>query len=363
MGTKEKRYFQKKNSKLVFAILACTILGLVVVIASPYLNSILLAVIVAYITQPIYKFLTKKLNTKKVSASILSTALIILFTLILGVVLVIAVLNIASLILEQVNNLKLDNNTTTSYIQDGIDWLNTQMYKFNIPIEITLQEIIGNLKSSITGLLNNILSTISSISSFSVDAFFNMIIFYGLTFVIIPNFDEIISFIKKVLPFEEEISTLYIDRTLETAKAMVWGMLIVAIGQSLTAGLILYLLGTPYTLLIMLLVAIFSFIPLLGTGMVILPIAGIYILSGQILKGVILAIFQILIVGNIDAVLRAKLIPKDVRMSIFVSFIAIFGGLTIWGIWGLIYGPVIFILLLTTIEVINKYYLPSRTEK
>jgi len=363
MRKKTKQYFTKKHSELIFTILAIVILGLVLIIASPYLNVIILAVIVAYIVQPIYKFLTKKLNTKKISASILSTALIILFTLIIGVVLGVAIINIASLILEQVNNLKLDNSTTTSFIQDGINQFNTQMYRFNIPIEITLQEVITDLKTSITGLLNNILTTVSSISSFSVDAFFNLIILYGLTFIIIPGFDQIITFIKRIVPFEEEITTLYINRTLETAKAMVWGMLIVAIGQSITTGLLLYLFRTPYTLLIMLLVAIFSFIPILGTGMVTLPLAGVYLLTGQLWKGLVLIIFQIVVIGNIDAVLRAKLIPKDVKMPLFISFIAIFGGLSIWGIWGLIYGPVIFILLLTTIEVIRKYYLPSRAEK
>jgi predicted PurR-regulated permease PerM len=67
------------------------------------------------------------------------------------------------------------------------------------------------------------------------------------------------------------------------------------------------------------------------------------------------------VVGNVDGILRAKLIPKDVTMPIFISFIAIFGGLAIWGIWGLVYGPVVFILLVTTVEVIKKYYLPNRS--
>jgi predicted PurR-regulated permease PerM len=67
-------------------------------------------------------------------------------------------------------------------------------------------------------------------------------------------------------------------------------------------------------------------------------------------------------VGNVDGLLRVKLIPKDVHMPIFISFIAIFGGLALWGIWGLIYGPVFFILLLTTIDVVRDYYLPSRED-
>ncbi len=358
----KKKYFTKKYSKVVFGIIVALVLGLAIFVASPYINTIILAIIVSYILQPIYKFLTKKLKTKKISASILSTALIIILTLILGFLLVIAVINIASIVLEQVNNLRVENSTAIDYLQNAISWLNKQMDILNIPFEVTLQEVINNARNSIATFANSILNTASSVSSFSIDAIFKLTIFYGLTYTIIPNFDEIVNFIKKALPFDQEITTLYLNRTLKTAKAMVWGMLIVALGQSLIAGILFYILGTPYLFLITLLIAIVSFIPLLGTGLISLPIGIIYILTDQTWKGIIVILYQLIVVGNIDGILRAKLIPKDVQMPIFISFIAIFGGLTLWGIWGLIYGPIAFILLLTTVEVIKKYYIPSREQ-
>ena len=353
-----KKYFQDKKSRIVFGIFAGVIFGLVLFVAKPYINTIILAIIVSYILQPIYKFLTKKLKTKKISASILSTALTVLFTLVIGLLLVVAIVNIASIVLEQANNLKVDN-TTMQGLKDALTWFNNRMQLLNIPAEITLQEIVTNLKDSISTIANNALSAATSISSFSVDALFKLTIFYGLTYTIIPHFDKVINFIKNIVPFDKEITALYIDRTLKTAKAMVWGMLIVALGQSLIAGIILYILGTPYLFIVMILLVLFSFIPLLGTGMITLPIAAMFIIGGNLWKGIVLALFQIIVIGNIDGILRAKLIPKDVRMPIFVSFIAIFGGLSLWGIWGLIYGPVGFILLMTTIEVIQKYYIPS----
>lgn len=363
MPKKEKKYFKNKYSKLVFIILSVIIFGTAIFVASPYINTIILAIIVSYILQPIYKFLTKKVKTKRVSASLLSTFLTILFTLVIGALIIVAVINLSSIVLEQVNNLRVDNSTLTNYLQNIIDWFNNQMNALNIPVQTTLQEVVSGLRNSIATVANNLLFTASSVTSFSVDAVFKLIIFYGLTYTIIPNFEEIINFLKKISPLEEEITSLYLERTLKTSKAMMWGMFIVALGQSLSAGLLFYLLGTPYLFLIILLTAIMSFIPLLGTGFVTLPIGVIYLLSGQIVKGIVVIAFQIIVVGNVDGILRAKLIPKDVRMPFFFSFIAIFGGLALWGIWGLIYGPVGFILLLTTIEVLKKYYIPSREQK
>ena len=358
-----KKYFQDKKSRIVFGILSAVIFGLAIYVASPYINTIILAIIVSYILQPTYKFLIKKLKTKQVSASILSTALIILFTLIIGTLLIVAVINLTSIVLEQVNNLHLEDNTISNSLSTALDRINNQMIRLNLPIEITLQGIISNLQDSIASLANNVIATVSSVGSFSVDVIFKLTIFYGLIFTIVPNFDKILNFVKKISLLDEEITTLYIDRTLKTAKAMAWGMLVVALGQSLVGGLLFYILKTPYTPLLMLLLAVFSFIPILGTGMVTIPVGIIYILNGEIIKGVVAIIFQLLVIGNVDGILRSKLIPKDVQMPIFINFIAIFGGLSLWGIWGLIYGPVGFTLLRTTIEVINNYYIPSRTQE
>jgi predicted PurR-regulated permease PerM len=357
----KKNSFSTKESRILFTVAAILIFGLAVYVSSPYINTIVLAIIVSYILQPVYSFLTKKLKTKRVSASLLSTSLTVLFTLVLGFVLVVAIINITSIVLEQANNLKVEKNTTVDYLENAITWFNNQMNILNLPVQITLQEVIGDFRNSISTIANNIFSAVSSISTFSIDTLFKLMIFYGLTYTIIPNFEKIIEFIEKISPLDKEITSLYIDRTLETAKAMVWGVLIVAIAQGLSAGLLFYILGTPYPSLIALLVAIVSFIPLLGTGLVTFPIGGIYILTGQIWRGIVVILYQLIVVGNVDGILRAKLIPKDVTMPIFISFIAIFGGLAIWGIWGLVYGPVVFILLVTTVEVIKKYYLPNRS--
>jgi predicted PurR-regulated permease PerM len=357
----KKNSFSTKESRILFTVAAILIFGLAVYVSSPYINTIVLAIIVSYILQPVYSFLTKKLKTKRVSASLLSTSLTVLFTLVLGFVLVVAIINITSIVLEQANNLKVEKNTTVDYLENAITWFNNQMNILNLPVQITLQEVIGDFRNSISTIANNIFSAVSSISTFSIDTLFKLMIFYGLTYTIIPNFEKIIEFIEKISPLDKEITSLYIDRTLETAKAMVWGVLIVAIAQGLSAGLLFYILGTPYPSLIALLVAIVSFIPLLGTGLITFPLGGIYILTGQIWKGIVIILYQLIVVGNVDGILRAKLIPKDVTMPIFMSFIAIFGGLAIWGALGLVYGPVIFILLLTTVEVIKKYYITDKS--
>ena len=66
-----------------------------------------------------------------------------------------------------------------------------------------------------------------------------------------------------------------------------------------------------------------------------------------------------LVVSNIDAVLRPKLVPKEAQLSSALVLLSLFGGVKLFGFLGVIYGPVVMIFLLTTVEVYmeNRQYL------
>lgn len=346
----------QKSGKIYFSIIGLILLVLAALVARPYLNTIILAVVVAYIVQPVYKSLLGKINPRKVRASVLSTIIVMLFTLLIFTILVFAAIRVISLAITELNNFGLINNGETDLFDDITGRINNLLINLKVPLRITPEELITNIQSYISQLLTFLLNTITSIGTLSVTVLVNLIIFYGLLFLFIPNFDDMVLFIKYLSPFKDEINDMLLSRGLNTAKSMVWGLLLIALAQGGLAGIMLAILGTPNTLLFTVVIAVFSFIPLLGTGMVVVPIAVFYFFNGEIVKAITLAIFQIIVIGNIDTVLRAKLIPREARMPLVVSFIAILGGLAMFGIWGLVYGPVIFSLLLAIIEITRTHY-------
>mgnify|MGYP000116289731 CR=1 FL=1 len=348
-----------KSSKIYFSIIGLILLVLAALVAKPYLNTTILAVIVAYIVQPLYKSLVGKIKPRKVRASVLSTIIVILFTLVIFTILIFAAIRVISLAITELNNLRSISNPETDIIENITDWINTLLTNIKLPLTVTPEQIITNVQSYISQLLTFLLNAITSIGTMSVAAVINLVIFYGLLFLFIPSFDDMLLFIKNLSPFKDEINDLLLSRGLNTAKSMVWGLLIIALAQGGLAGIMLTILGNPNTLLFTVVIAVFSFIPLLGTGMVVVPIAVFYFINGEIVKAIALVIFQIIVIGNIDTVLRAKLIPREARMPLVISFIAILGGLAMFGIWGLVYGPVIFSLLLAIIEITRTRYFPQ----
>jgi predicted PurR-regulated permease PerM len=354
-----KAEMTQKSNKIYFSIIGLALLVLAALIAKPYLNTAILAVVVAYIAQPLYKSLLGKIKPRKVRASFLSTIIVILFTLLIFTILIFAAIRVISLAITELNNLRLINNPETDIIEDITNWINNLLVSMKLPLRVTPEQILTNIQSYISQLLTFLLNAITSIGTMSVTAVINLVIFYGLLFLFIPNFDDMVMFIKNLSPFKEEIDDLLISRTLNTAKSMVWGLLIIALAQGGLAGIMLTILGSPNTLLFTVVIAVFSFIPLLGTGMVVIPIAVFYFFNGEIVKAIALGIFQIIVIGNIDTLLRAKLIPREARMPLVISFIAILGGLAMFGIWGLVYGPVIFSLLLAIIDITQTHYFPQ----
>ena len=354
-----KAELTQRSSKIYFSIIGLVLLLLAALVAQPYLNTIILALIVAYIVQPLYKSLLGKINPRKVRASVLSNIIVMLFTLLIFTILIFAAIRVISLAITELNNLRLFDNAETDLIEDITGWINDLLINMKLPLRITPEELIANIQSYISQLLTFLLNTITSIGTMSVAAVINLVIFYGLLFLFIPNFDDMVLFIKHLSPFKDEINDMLLSRGLNTAKSMVWGLLIIALAQGGLAGIMLTILGNPNTLLFTVVIAVFSFIPLLGTGMVVIPIAVFYFINGEIVKAIALAIFQIIVIGNIDTVLRAKLIPREARMPLVVSFIAILGGLAMFGIWGLVYGPVIFSLLLAIIEITRTQFFPQ----
>jgi predicted PurR-regulated permease PerM len=282
-----------------------------------------------------------------------------LCTLLIVTVLLFALIRIMSLVMTELNALRVSTSDDMDLIEEGTEWLNAFFTRIKIPARITPSQVINNVQAYISQILTFLLSFVRSIGSLSVGVLINLVIFYGLLFLVTPGFDDLLDFLTHLSPFDPAMSERFILRAFNTAKAMVWGMLIIAVVQGGLAGLILTVLGVENILLLSVIVAVFSFIPLLGTGMVTLPIAVIFFTEGAIFKGILLTLVQVILIGNIDTVLRAQLIPRDVRMPLVISFIAILGGLALFGIWGLVYGPVIFSMLLSAIEVIQQSRVPA----
>jgi predicted PurR-regulated permease PerM len=87
--------------------------------------------------------------------------------------------------------------------------------------------------------------------------------------------------------------------------------------------------------------AFLSLLPAIGAGLVWLPVAIYFLLTGAIWQGVALTVYGVLVIGLVDNMLRPLLVGKDTRMPDYVVMITTLGGMAVMGINGFVLGPAI----------------------
>jgi predicted PurR-regulated permease PerM len=173
---------------------------------------------------------------------------------------------------------------------------------------------------------------------------------------LLVNQDKLLALFHQINPLGPRISKLYAERTAVMTKAMARGQFIIAFVQGTTDALLLYLAGlhSLFFFFVVLLTAL-SIIPL-GGGIVAIPIGIGMILTGHIWQGALVVLGHILIVTNEDNVMRPRLVPQEARLDPALTLVSVFSGLAMFGFLGIVIGPVIMILIVTTIQVFMEVF-------
>jgi predicted PurR-regulated permease PerM len=180
-------------------------------------------------------------------------------------------------------------------------------------------------------------------------------IFLAIVGVLLPNYHQFVQRVLKLSPLDDEVDRLFLRKI----KAMVWSMFIgiavIALIQGLITGLFIWLGDVPYAPLWTLIAIVVSTLPL-GASIVAIPIAIFQLVVGNPVGAVIILAGYILIVTNIDNIIRPKLVSKEAYLSAALVLVAALGGYELFGFFGVIYGPVLMVLLTTAIQVYGDYY-------
>lgn len=338
------------------ALVIATILALVagVYFLRGYLMLIIFAAIAALIFNPLYQRLISKGRSPSGAATL--TLLASFGALIIPSILIIAltIYQVADLV-GDISNYS-QNTDLHTVVQDGIDSINRFLASVGITYTLELSTIVDGLKNAVKSVGSSLASgALSTISGFF--AFFTIAIIYIYVFMsILKNQDKLLRTFHQLNPLGDDIGALYVEKAGAMTKAMVRGQFIIAISQGFVDAALIYLAGihTAFFFFLLVLTAL-SIIPL-GGGVLAIPIGIILMLTGNIWGGLLIIVGHIIIVTNIDNVLRPKLVPREARLDPALTLLAVFSGLKLFGFLGIIIGPVIMILIVTTIKVFVEVY-------
>jgi predicted PurR-regulated permease PerM len=343
-----QQWLPEHRQQRVLVIAVIIALGFGAYFLRPYLSVILLSVIMAFMFHPIYAAILRR--TKKRGPASALTFLISLFIMVIPLALLgfLTFLQAENLIKVMGSGGGIDIQAFgTNALNKVNDFLAQMPGGYHITQAQVVSTINNGLSSLAQGVLNLLRSSASSIAVFFVTAVIYVYLFTNL----LVYGDKLLSVLKQLNPLGNAASTVYIAKMGAMTTAMVRGQFIIATAQGLSSAAIIHLAGVHHVFFFMfLLLTVLSIIPL-GAGIVTIPI-GIYLLvTGNIWQGILVLAFHFAVVTNIDNVLRPHLVPKEARLNSALTMLSVFAGISMFGFLGVIIGPVIMILITTTVHM------------
>jgi predicted PurR-regulated permease PerM len=153
------------------------------------------------------------------------------------------------------------------------------------------------------------------------------------------------------LPMNDHDERRMLERFTSVTRAMIKGTLLIGLLQGTLAGLAFGVAGVGNAVFWGIVMAVLSIVPGIGSAVVWVPASIILIVQGHVVAGVGLMLFCGLVVGSVDNVLRPMLVGKDVNMHELMIFFGTLGGLFMFGMAGLLIGPLVASLFLTIWDI------------
>lgn len=163
--------------------------------------------------------------------------------------------------------------------------------------------------------------------------------------------EELRLLIRRLNPLGEEVTDLYLAKMAAMVRGTVQGQFVIALAQGVAGAISIYIAGFHDGFFIFaILLSALSVIPL-GGGIVTIPFGIGLALFGNVAGGIFVVVFHLLVVTNIDNVLRPILVPKEAKLDSALMLLSVFAGITMFGFLGIVIGPVVMIVIVTTISV------------
>ena len=316
----------------------------------PFYGAVFWGFILDVMFMPLNDYFLSKIPKKKYTAALLTLSVCLLIVIIPLIVVIGALTQESAALYQKILTRSVNFDTSFQFIVSKLpDWVTDLLNHSGIT---TLAEFQQKISSGVLQASQYIAGKLFVIGQNILDFAIGFGIMLYLLFFLLRDGNELATRIRKIIPLADGHKTLLLTKFTGVIRATVKGNLVVAIVQGALGGLVFWFLGIEAALLWGAIMSVLSLLPA-GSGVIWVPVAIYFLATGAIMKGVILLVFGILVIGLIDNLLRPLLVGKDTQMPDYLVLISTLGGMALFGLNGFVIGPVIAALFLTAWELFS----------
>ena len=321
----------------------------------PFVSSIIFAAIIAGSFMPVMNFLAEKTHHRKWSAVLV--CLLIVLAVFLPAIFIIIRLSEEALQLyqsikaylsqEQLEALLLNKEKMPGLIREIFEVANVEMNVASIK-----SLLLEASKSASSTIFDTVNSWISNLFFFFLQFLIMLVIIYTL-FV---DGTRIKEFFLALSPLPDEEEEMVIEKFNQINYVTLVGNGIGGIIQGLLAGIGFWFAGIQSIALWTTTMVILAFIPLVGISIIYIPACIYLLIIGKTIAGIILFIYCTIVAQLVENWFKPKFVGNRAKISSTLIFLSIIGGLSVFSIPGIFYGPLIISIFLTFVELYHSRY-------
>jgi predicted PurR-regulated permease PerM len=319
-----------------------------------YFILIVVAAVVAYLFSPLYDRLNKRLGTG-LSATVTLLAAFASVIVPVGLIGLIAVVQISEMVKSVAEWVQ---RTDMSTLGDKTLKLVNELLS-RVPFaDITVTPEM--IRKAMTTVGQNggqwLLHTLQGAAGGLIGGITAAILFLYVFISLLTNKDAVQRLIRQLNPLGEEVTDLYLAKMGAMVNGTVRGQFIIAVCQGVAGAISIYIGGFHDGFFIFaIILSALSVIPL-GSGVITIPFGIGMMLFGNVFGGIFVILFHLIVVTNIDNFLRPILVPREARLDSALMLLSVFAGIGMFGAFGIVIGPVLMIVIVTTISVYLAVY-------
>ena len=325
--------------QITLFLITLGVLILCALLLRPFFSAIVLAIVLAVVTQRPYDWLAAKIKNRSLCAAI--ALILIVLTVIVPTFFLAQELGRQALGTVNAFRNGTHQERITSFIANR-PALASRIEDFTSSIDINnvARNIAAYLGGNLAGFLGKSFRIITQ-----------LVVMLFLLFFLLRDRALALTALRSLLPLHEDESTELLTRVGDTILATALGRLTIAAVQGVLAGLAFWVLGVPAVILWAFTLTAFAMIPAFGSFLVWGPVAIYLGLGGHWGKAALLAVWGAAIVSTIDNILYPTLVGSHLRAHTATILLSILGGIAVFGPIGIVLGPVLFTLASTFLDI------------
>jgi len=352
---------RKDYARIAFVVVLLVVVYYVFRILQPFLTALVWAAILATVFYSVFQDLARRLKRRRLASAL--ACLLLTVAIVLPVIILLVLLAGESVEAYRLLQVKIKEGQLGALDSlrhsAAYEWLRVKLLALGLP-EPDLREVAVQAVRSVSQFLVRHSSDV--FSGFTRFVFNFVVMLFGVYYFFLSG-PDILQELRRLSPLRREHEEAIIGKFKEITVATFEGNLLTAALQGAAGGLVFLIFGLPSPLLWAAVMAFLSLVPLVGTALVWGPVVVYYLVTGAMVKGLLLLVLCAAVVGSIDNLIKPLLIRRRAEIPTLWVFVGVLGGVGVFGFLGFILGPLMVAVLFALIEIYKVEFRSELGEK